>query len=153
MRFTYSCPLPVPAEQAWERLSRPETLIPCIPGLESAQPDAAEPERYRFTVAAAVGPIRLRLSGSARVQVDAAQRWIQADVAMQDARSGSVHGRFTMRLEPQEGREGPAPGSRLILESDVAVAGRLGELGQSLIQRKADQLVREFLQSIQALMV
>lgn len=150
MKFAYTFALAVPPDRAWERLKDPAALIPCIPGVESAQPEGDGGERYTFTVAAAVGPVRLRFQGHARVSVDDAARCVQADIAMNDARSGSVHGRFLMQLLPGDGGDGSP--SQLVLDSDVVIAGRLGELGQGLIKRKADEMVREFLERVRALL-
>ena len=150
MKFSYTFALPVGADQAWERLKDPAALIPCIPGVESAQPEGEGGDRYRFTVAAAVGPVRVRFEGHAQVSIDAAARCIQADIAMNDARSGNVHGRFLMQLQP--GPPGDGSTSQLVLDSEVAIAGRLGELGQGLIKRKADQMVKEFVGRVQGLL-
>lgn len=146
MKFSYTFPLSAAPDAVWARLQDPQALIPCIPGVESAQPEGEH--RYTFTVATSVGPVRVRFQGRAQVSVDAGARRIQADVAMNDARSGNVHGHFLMQLQPAP--EGEQP-SRLVLDSDVAIAGRLGELGQPLIRRKADQLVREFVEQVQKL--
>ncbi|MCL6594323.1 MAG: hypothetical protein K6T31_10130, partial [Alicyclobacillus sp.] len=91
-----------------------------------------------------IGPIALRFNGQAELAVDADDRRMEAGVSMSDARSGRVYGKFTMWVKPAA--EGT--GTTLEILADLAIAGKLGELAQPLIKRKADQIVREFSQNL-----
>jgi len=51
---------------------------------------------------------------------------------------GGIRARMSLTLAPGEG------GTRLRVETDLAVLGRVGEFGQAVIKKKADALLEEF---------
>lgn len=147
MKFSYTFPLRRPADEAWAKLlENPEAMIRCIPGVEEVE--VQEDNKYGVVLSTGLGPVRLRFRGNAQVQTDEEARRLQADVSMSDARSGNVYGKFLLGVLEDESN---ADASQLLLESDVAIGGKLGEFAQPLLKRKADQVVKEFAKKVQDL--
>lgn len=100
------------------------------------------PDRYRGTLRVQVGPVRLELAGN-------------VEVTARDENAGTA----TMRLDAADQRLGGAVRASLDLAlaevdagatdvrivTDAQVLGRIGELGQPVIKRKADQIVAAFM--------
>jgi carbon monoxide dehydrogenase subunit G len=51
---------------------------------------------------------------------------------------------MSLTLAPGEG------GTRLLIETDLAVLGKIGEFGQPVIKKKADTLLAEFARNLQS---
>lgn len=114
-----------------------------MPGLGGVEPIA--PDRYRGSLRLQVGPVRLELAGEVSVTArddvagTAAMRLDAADGRL----GGAVKAALDLRLVPID-----ATSTDLRMFTDAQVLGRIGELGQPVIRRKADQLVREFLANL-----
>ena len=57
---------------------------------------------------------------------------------------GGIRARLGLALAPVEG------GTHLKIETDLAVLGKIGEFGQSVIKKKADALLAEFARNLQS---
>ncbi|MDQ0189854.1 hypothetical protein JI721_06625 [Alicyclobacillus cycloheptanicus] len=142
MNFTYHVDVQSSVEETWRKLQDTLAMVHCIPGVEEAEESA--PGHFDVKIMTKLGPIALRFKGSADLVVDEADQVMEATVSMSDSRSGNVYGKFRMKLGPNAAGEG----SVLQIDADVVIAGKLGELAQPLIKRKADQIVREFSQNL-----
>lgn len=138
MKFSYNIQVDTTAEKTWEKMQNTLAMVHCIPGVEEAQETVVG--KYDVKIVTKLGPISLRFGGNAELAVNPEQQTMEATVSMTDSRSGNVYGKFAMALLSQQG----VIGTTLQIEADVVIAGKLGELAQPLIKRKADQIVREF---------
>ncbi|MED4601884.1 SRPBCC domain-containing protein [Paenibacillus validus] len=138
MKFLYKIAVASEAAQTWEKMQDTLAMVHCIPGVEEA--DETSEGHYDVKIVTKLGPVSLRFNGSAELEIHQEERAMQAGVTMSDSRSGNVYGQFTMRLVPDEAGNG----SILQIDADIVIAGKLGELAQPLIKRKADQIVQEF---------
>ena len=95
-----------------------------------------------------VGPIQVRLDGKVILaERDEAARQARMDLQAADKRvNGAVNAKMTMRLEPADG----GANTDLAIQTDANVMGKLGEFGQSVIRKKADQIVQEFARNLSA---
>ncbi len=57
--------------------------------------------------------------------------------------AGAVSGKTTMML-----KELGANQSELVVETDVNILGKIGEFGQPIIRKKADSMLKEFVENI-----
>ena len=57
--------------------------------------------------------------------------------------AGTVNGKTTMML-----KDLGASRTELIMETDVKISGKIGEFGQPIIRKKADAILKEFVQNI-----
>ena len=138
MKFTHSATVAAPRDKVWTRLMDIPSAARCVPGVASVRPSGKD--KYQGTLAVQVGPVRLVLDGDFAVTArdeTAGTASIRADA--KDSRVGGAI-RATMDLALAE----KAQETELRINTDLAVMGRLGEFGQAVIKRKADQLMQDF---------
>ena len=139
MRLENSCLIPAGRSTVWDLLMDIPRAAACVPGLVEIAPDGEN--QFRATLQSRVGPMRLSFSGTvlvlesdeskgeARFQVEASDRKV----------GGAIKADMTMRLIDQ------APGqTELSIVTETAFMGKLGELGQPLMHRKARSTMEEF---------
>ncbi len=137
MKFEHVVRLPVSAAVAWPRVTDIPEIAKCVPGVEGVTPNG--PDRYRGTVRVSVGPIRLKLDGDVVVTKrdeatgEATMRLQASDKGI----GGSVHADLRMTLTDN------GAGSELRMVTEATLAGRIGDLGQPIVKRKADQVIGE----------
>jgi len=145
MKFEHSATIAAPIERVWAFLMDVPSVAKCAPGVESVEPLGND--RYRGTLKISVGPIRLALQGDVYiVEKDEAARKasMRADAADRRA-GGAVKAVINMALGETEG----VPGTQLRLETDAQVMGRIGEFGQPIIRKKAEQMMNEFAKNLE----
>jgi carbon monoxide dehydrogenase subunit G len=109
----------------------------CLPGVEDVH--AVETDVYDGRIRVRIGPLGLNIAGRARLHRGDDDAWrLQGEG--RDGRAGAgvkaaLEARLT-ELSPSE--------TEVRLSADVQLSGRLAELGQPLIKRKADAMVQEF---------
>jgi uncharacterized protein len=136
--FTQECAIPVEQERLWDFLMEVPKVARCVPGIESIE--AVDASAYKGSLRVQVGPIRLSLQGTMTVEEQDRASWrarMRAEAS--DRRvGGGIRARMSLTLAPGEG------GTRLRIETDLAILGRIGEFGQPVIKKKADALLEEF---------
>jgi len=145
MKFEHSATIAAPIEQVWAFLMDVPSVAKCAPGVESVEP--LGDDRYRGTLKISVGPIRLALQGDVYiVEKDEVARKasMRADAADRRA-GGAVKAVINMTLGETEGVQG----TQLRLETDAQVMGRIGEFGQPIIRKKAEQMMNEFAKNLE----
>ena len=138
MKFTHSATVGAPRDMVWARLMDIPAAARCVPGVASVRPNGKD--KYLGTLAVQIGPVRLVLDGDFAVTArdeTAGTASIRADA--KDSRVGGAI-RATMDLALSE----KSDETELRIVTDLAVMGRLGEFGQAVIKRKADQLMQDF---------
>ena len=112
----------------------------CVPGVGNVQ--RIDDQTYSGVMGVRVGPIQVRLDGRVILaERDDVARQARMDLQAADKRvNGAVNARMTMRLAPA----GAGQQTDLAISTDANVMGKLGEFGQSVIRKKADQIVQEF---------
>jgi len=129
-------------ERVWAFLMDVPAAARLVPGVESVTPSG--PDVYHGSLRVQVGPVRLALEGDVRVVArdnEAGTAAVRLDGA--DKRlGGGVRADVTLALR------GSAP-TEVRVTSDVTILGRIGELGQPLVRRKADQVMSEFAANLQ----
>jgi carbon monoxide dehydrogenase subunit G len=99
-------------------------------------------QTYAGVMSVRVGPIQVKLDGRViMAERDDATRQARMDLQAADKRvNGAVNAKMTMLLSPADDGQH----TDLALKTDANVMGKLGEFGQSVIRKKADQIVQEF---------
>jgi uncharacterized protein len=145
MKLHQSVEIPAPPERVWAFVMDIPRVASCVPGAESVEP--LDDDRYRGRLRVRVGPVSLSLDGTVDVTArDAVAQTAEMRIAAADPRvGGAVQATLTMTLAAIEG---PAPATRLTIDTDARIMGRIGDFGQPIIKRKADQVVREFGENI-----
>ncbi len=144
MTFTQECVIPVSRERLWELLMDVPNVGRCVPGVETIE--AADGNAYTGRLRVQVGPIRLSLQGGVTVEEADRDAWrARMRAEANDRRlGGGIRARLSLALAPVEG------GTRLQIETDLAVLGKIGEFGQSVIKKKADTLLEEFARNLRS---
>ena len=109
-------------------------------------PDPVAPACLHQEVGA--GPVTLLALEEGTITVEEADReaWrARLRAEANDRRvGGGIRARLTLMLVPAAG------GTRVLIDTDLAVLGRIGEFGQPIIRKKADALLGEFAQNLRS---
>jgi carbon monoxide dehydrogenase subunit G len=138
LTFSQACVIPVERERLWDFLMDVPAVGRCVPGIETIE--AVDGSAYRGGLKVQVGPIRLSLQGTITVEEQDRHAWrARMRAEANDRRlGGGIRARLSLTLAPAEA------GTRVQIETDLAVLGKIGEFGQPVIRRKADTLLEEF---------
>ena len=128
--------------KVWAVLMDLPVAARCVPGTREVAPDG---EGVRGTLDVRVGPVKLALGGTVAIESRneaAGTARLRADA--EDRRlGGSVRALVDLAVS------GDAP-TELRITTDVAILGRIGELGQPLIARQADKVLAGFAECLRA---
>jgi carbon monoxide dehydrogenase subunit G len=135
-----------PAARVWEVVIDVPAVSRCVPGVDSVE--KIDDDTYSGTMKIKVGPISLNLQGRITIVERDRENWqARMELKAADRRiSGSVGAKMTMRLEPRDDQ------TDLAIHTDAAIMGKLGEFGQAVMRKKADQIVAEFARNLSAQM-
>ena len=114
-----------------------------LPGVESVI--KIDDTTYQGALIVRVGPIKLNLQGKIILEEQNKEAWRAALRAEAKDRmaAGAVNGKTTMNL-----KEISANLTELVVETDVNILGKIGEFGQPIIRKKADSMLKEFVDNI-----
>jgi carbon monoxide dehydrogenase subunit G len=125
-------------EKVWAFLWDVPRLAACIPGAQEAR--ELEPgKRYAAVVAERVGPFRVKFPLEIEVLEATAPERLRARAGGRDA---AVDGLVKVDLDVSLADAGGGTALRLI--ADIAVLGKLGTLGHSVIVRKSSDVIDRF---------
>lgn len=148
MKFEQVIELDASPERVWDFVMDVPSVAKCIPGCEKLE-DLGN-DTYKATVKVKVGPIGLALASEISiVEKDAAAKNATLRVDAADKRlGGAVKATMAMHLEPNG-----TGGTTLHVTTDAQVLGRIGDFGQSVIRKKADQTLQEVANNLRAALV
>ena len=131
--------IPAPVDRVWDFLMDIPAVSRCVPGVESFE--AVDPDTYHGALKVKVGPITVLLQGKVRVaERDREHLRSRLEISAAEKRIAStVNASATMSLAARGERE-----TEMHIHTDAAILGKLGEFGQAVIRRKADQVMHEF---------
>jgi carbon monoxide dehydrogenase subunit G len=143
MKFTQSAQIPVAREPLWDFLMDVPKVAKSLPGVESI--NKIDDTNYEGTLVVRVGPIKLNLQGKVILEEQNKSAWRAALRAEAKDRmaAGAVNGKTSMTL-----KELAANQTELLVETDVNILGKIGEFGQPIIRKKADSMLKEFVENI-----
>ena len=143
MKLQNSCVVPSGLAETWDYLMNVVDSARCVPGVGEVSPEGDG--CYRGTLKARVGPMSITLTGKVTIQeqepdVGRARFLVEAS----DRRvGGGVKTEMLMLLTAAS-----SGGTELSLETDTTFMGRLGDLGQPIIRRKAQATIEEFARNL-----
>lgn len=142
MRLEHRVIVDASRAKVWAVLMDLPVAARCVPGTRDIAPAS---DGLRGTLDVRVGPVKLALAGTvvieSRDEVAGTAR-LRADAA--DPRIGGA-----VRAFVDLALSGDAP-TELRVSSDVAILGRIGELGQPLIARQANKVLAGFADCLRA---
>jgi len=139
--------VPASREAIWALVMDIPKAASCIPGLKDITQDGET--SYQATLQARVGPMGMNLSGVITVlSQDAESGEAHFLVEANDRRvGGGVKTNMSMKITAKSPTE-----TELELVADTTFMGRLGELGQPLIRRKARNTLEDFSKNLRKLL-
>jgi carbon monoxide dehydrogenase subunit G len=135
--------VPLPVAKAWELLTDPERIAPCMPG---AQLLSVEGEDFHGAVKVKVGPIVAQYKGKATfVEKDTAvhRAVIKAD-GKESRGQGNASATVTMGLMP-DGDE-----TAVQLATDLTISGKAAQFGRGVLADVSSKLVAQFVRNLEA---
>jgi uncharacterized protein len=126
-----------PVQQAWEAMLDLERIAPCLPG---ASIDEASDEEYQGTMAIKLGPISARYRGTVNVEEadEENHRAVLRANGKETRGQGSASATITTTLYEENGN------TRVHVETDMQVAGRVAQFGRGIMQDVAEELMGRF---------
>ena len=139
MKLEHRIVVRAPRGPVWDSLMDLPEVALCVPGVEALTPHGDD--RYEGHLRVGVGPIRLNLGGELELvsRDDESGRAVLRGNGTDARLGGGVRVLLTLSVAELDGDR-----TQLTIESDVQVLGRIGELGQPIMKRKADDLMRAF---------
>ena len=147
MKIEILSDVPASREATWELVMDIPKAASCIPGIKDITPDGEG--KYQATLQARVGPMGMNLSGTITVlsqDADAGEAYFLVEA--NDRRvGGGIKTNMSMKVTAKSADE-----TELEIIADTTFMGRLGELGQPLIRRKARNTLEEFSKNLSKLL-
>ena len=147
MKIEILSDVPASREATWALVMDTPKAASCIPGIKDITPDGED--KYQATLQARVGPMGMNLSGTITVlsqDADAGEAYFLVEA--NDRRvGGGVKTNMSMKVTAKSADE-----TELEIIADTTLMGRLGELGQPLIRRKARNTLEEFSKNLSKLL-
>lgn len=144
IRLDNSFFLDMAPDAAWALLNDVERIAPCVPG---AQLTDVAGETYGGKVKVKIGPITAEYKGKATITTrDVAARRLTLTGKGQDVRGQGTAGADLEMLVTPEGA-----GSRVTLGTDLAITGKVAQLGKGVMQDVSGRLVDQFVANLKAL--
>ena len=136
MKLEHRVTVDAPRARVWAVLMDLPVAARCVPGTRDIVPEG---DGVRGRLDVRVGPIKMSLEGTVAIESrDEAAGTARLRADAEDRRLGGA-----VRTFVDLAVSGDSP-TELRLMSDVAILGRIGELGQPLIARQADKVLAGF---------
>ncbi|MDP6559252.1 MAG: SRPBCC family protein [Candidatus Binatia bacterium] len=148
MKFNQTVVIPAAREPLWAFLVDIPKVAKSLPGVEKI--DRIDDQTYEGTLKVRVGPIGLTLQGKITVEEQDREKWravLRAEASDRMA-AGAVRGKTVMELKENGPNE-----TELVVDSDVNILGKIGEFGQPIIRKKADGMLKDFVENIKKQLV
>jgi uncharacterized protein len=135
--------IPAPIEKVWDFMMDVPAVSLCVPNVERFVQTG--PDVYDGTVGVKVGPVSVHLEGRITVGEQDRETWTaRLDGDATDRRiRGAVSTRAWMRLQPRDDGQ-----TEMHVHADAAILGKLGQFGQAVLRKKAEQVVAEFVRNM-----
>lgn len=139
--------IPAPRAEVFARLNDPYFFASCLEGVSDLQ--EIDPDNYKATLETKIAYINFRFDVAVRL----AERTAERVVVVLDGTPRGMVGRLSSTavanlVDAEAGRE-----TDIVYEMEVALAGRLGSLGQPVMKSKAQEMERGFVRKASAAFV
>jgi len=133
-----------PVDKVWAYFLDVPNLAPCLPGASLVGDDGNG--NYQGRVVAALGPVKLNFSGTAKIVSadEAAHRMVLRAAGSEDRGRGEAEMTITATLRPEGG------GTRVAVAQDLSISGAAANFGRGMIADVTSVLMGSFAQCVQA---
>lgn len=143
MKFTGEFTVPAPREVVYERLNDAPFFASCLEGVKDLT--EVDGERYTATLETRIAYIKFKFAVMVEFVEKVAPEKI---VAKAEGTPLGVVGRLTSTAAATLREEGGA--TVVAYDMDVALAGKLGSIGQPVLKSKAKEMERSFVKNLNA---
>ena len=144
MKFEQIIEIPKPKIDIDKTLADIPTVALFIPGVEEVR--ELEDGSFEGELRVKVGPMSILLNGKVDVeQNEQTDEWILRAKAQDKRIGGGVSSTIIVKVKQLD-----SGSTELAIASDVQLIGRLGELGQPLIKRKAAAMINGFAENLKS---
>jgi carbon monoxide dehydrogenase subunit G len=143
MKVEESFVIAEPRERLWEFFEQVDQVAQCVPGVESVE--VVDDSNSKVRVTQAVGPMTATFDLKMRITERTPNESMQFTAVGRAVKgaAGNVRTTNTVRLTEVE------DGTRVSLESELAMGGVLGSVGQKVVAKQAGQVTKEFSDALQ----
>ena len=143
MKLENRCLVPADIQRTWDLIMDIPRVAACVPGMEEVVRE--EDGSFRASLRVRVGPMGLTLAGTLQVlEQDPSKAEARFLIEASDRKvGGAVRADLLIQLRSDEENQ-----TELVFNTDTTFIGRLGELGQPLIRRKANNTMEEFARNL-----
>lgn len=143
MNFAHRCTIPVDQVSLWNFLMDVPKVSQCVPGVQDVNDLGGD--SYGGLLRVKIGPVVLNLSGKIQIESrDEAQSRATMRADADDRKlAGSVKARMTMTLKELSAAE-----TEFAVETTLTILGKIGEFGQPIIRKKADDMMQQFAKNV-----
>jgi len=142
MEISESFVIPAPRDQVWAALNDPAVLRDCIPGCQELE--AESEDRLNATVALKIGPVKATFRGTVELSEKIPPESFVIHGEGRGGAAGFAKGSARVFLEDHP------EGTLLRYEVDVAIGGKLAQLGSRLIMSTSRKLSTQFFERFAA---
>ena len=135
--MTNSRVIPAPPPVVWAALNDPDALKASLPGCESLE--RIDESTWKATVAAKVGPVSARFSGTMKIVESNAPDGYTLRFEGQGGAAGFANGEAKVTLTPAESNA-----TTLSYDVKAQVGGKIAQIGSRLIDGAAAKIADEF---------
>jgi carbon monoxide dehydrogenase subunit G len=136
--------VPRPATTVWEFFEQVDRVARCVPGVEDVT--VVDDENSRVRVTQAVGPMTATFDMKMRITAREPGRSMEFTGIGRSVRGAAGNLRSTNRVQLEEVEDGC---TRVLLESDVALGGMLGSVGQKVVAKQATLVTESFARTLE----
>jgi len=133
--------LPLPPEQAYQRLQDPEVLAGAMPGCESLEKIGED--EYRMKMKMALASLSGSFDGKVRITEQSPPNSFKLMVEG-SGKVGFMKGEGLLKFTPKDA------GTEVSYEGDVQVGGTIAAVGQRLIDGTAKMMIKRFFDKVAA---
>lgn len=138
MKIDYEFTVGVPVDQAWSRMLDLEKIAPCLPGA-AIQEEMGDGE-YAGTMKVEIGPITVSYKGTVKFEeTDETNHRAVLQATGREARGQGTASATIVSTLREEGE-----GTRVNVETDMMLTGRVAQFGRGLAQDVATKMLDEF---------
>lgn len=133
-----------PIQEVWDFFLDIERMSQCMPGVETVQ--QTSPTTYEGSLKVKVGPIAAIFGGTVEIVEQTAPTFLKAQGRAKDKNTASMaQGEFGLTLIERGPRE-----TEIAYTLDLAIRGKLGQFGQTVILDTSKRLTAIFVEQVRA---
>lgn len=133
-----------PASTVWEFFEQVDRVARCVPGVEDVT--VVDDANSRVRVTQAVGPMTATFDMKMRITAREPGRSMEFTGIGRSVRGAAGNVRSTNRVQLEDVEDGS---TRVLLESEVALGGMLGSVGQKVVAKQASVVTKGFARTLE----